>query len=138
MKLAVPLSILMFRGLSGLVLFGLVAHLLGGATIFVVPYQLAGWMIVGLLLLMLYLSWVRKPISVYIIAGFIPLLPAAFLSGLWFIVLKSAPVWEFVVIGGSFMLLPITLSVQIIRSRATREYFRLPLKTEGVDPESSR
>ncbi len=107
-------------------LLGLVTHLLKGATVFVITYKVIGWVVVGVLILTICLSWVRKPWSAYVIACFIPLFPAAFLISLWLIVLRSAPVWEFILVGGSFMMLPITLSVQIFRDRATRDHFRFP------------
>ena len=124
MRLAAPWPLLAFRGLTSIELLGLVLHLLRSSTTSVLPYKIVGWTIVGLLVLMLFLSWIRKPLSAYAIACFIPLLPAAFFIGLWLIVLKTAPAWEFVLMCGSFMLLPITLSIQIIRDSATRDYFR--------------
>lgn len=126
MKPATPWPLLIFRGLAGIALLALAVHLLKGSTVSILPYKVIGWLIVGALVLMLFLSWVRRPLSAYVIASFVPLLPAAFLAGLWLIVLKSGPVWEVILIGGSFMLLPITLSVQIVRDRATRDYFHYP------------
>ncbi len=124
MKHTAPLPLFTFRGFTVLVLLGLVVHLLNGSKIFILPYLVTGWIIAGVLVLMLVLSWVRRPMSAYAIAVFIPLLPAAFFTGLWLIVLKRAPVWEFILVDGSLMLLPLILSVQMIRNGATRNYFR--------------
>lgn len=124
MSFVTPLPILVFRGLAGLALVGLIVHLLRVSTVAVLPYEVAGWIIVGVLFLILLQSCIRRPLSAYVIATFVPLLPAAFLAGLWIIVLKSGPVWELIVLGGSFMLLPITFSIQIIRDPAIRNYFR--------------
>lgn len=123
MKRTTPRPVIIFRGFAGLALLGLVGHLWMDATVTILPYRVVAWTIVGVLVLMLFLSWIKKPLSAYAIACFIPLLPAAFLVNLWLIVLKTAPTWEFILVGGSFMLLPTTLSIQIIRDNATRNYF---------------
>jgi hypothetical protein len=107
-------------------LLGLVLHLLKWSTVSILPYKVAGWIIVGVLVLMLFLSWVRRPLSAYVIAVFVSLLPATFLVAMRLIVLTSVSVWEFILVGGGFMLLPITLSIQLVRDRATRDYFRFP------------
>jgi len=85
------------------------------------------WIIVDVFVLMLFLSWVRKPLSAYVIGFFIPLPPAAFLVGLWVIALKGSPVWELIFVGGAFMLLPIMISIQFLRDNATRKYFHCVL-----------
>jgi hypothetical protein len=132
MKPATPWPLLIFRAFAGIALLGLIVHLLKGSTVSILPYKVIGWLVVSLLALMLFLSWVRRPFSAYAIASFVPLLPAAFILGLWLIVLKSSPVWEVILVGGSYMLLPIALSVQIVRDRATRKYFNYTTKPQTM------
>ena len=132
MKNVTPWLILIVRGLAGLLLIGISAHLFAGATAARLPYRIGGWGIVGALTLILFLSWVRKPFSAYIIAFFVPMLPTVFFICLWLIVLKTSAVWEFLLVCGAFLSLPITLSVQIIRSPATRDFFHFSRDTTSI------
>lgn len=122
-----PLPIVLVRTIIVLAIIGTGLHLIKCPVAYSLYYKVSGWSISGLMLLAFGLSWVRKPSSALYIAFLLPIIPTAYLTLLWLIVLRTSQIWEFVIVGFGILILPIILSFQIVKGESARRYFRFPI-----------